>query len=73
MSSITFRKADGSAPRAGTTSTDRIRPRTEGISSNRQDSPERSGWVPGAAFGTENSPRFIAASAQPSPPPENIA
>ena len=31
------------------------------------------GCVPGGAGGTANSPRFIAASAQPSPPPENIA
>jgi len=47
--------------------------RAAGISSNRQDSPERSGCVPGGAAGTANSPRFIAASAQESPLPENIA
>ena len=40
---------------------------------NRQESPERSGCVPGSAFVTANSPRFIAASAQPRPPPVNIA
>src|SRR5205823_215271 len=66
-------KASGSAPLAGTTSTDRMSPRVDGISSNRQESPVRSGCVPGAAAGTANSPRFIAASAHPNPPPENIA
>ena len=73
MPSITLRKASGSAPGAGIASTERMSPRVEGISSNRQESPDRSGWVPGSAFGTANSPRFIAASAQPRPPPENIA
>jgi len=69
-SSINLRNASGSASRAGTTSTDRMRPRVDGISSNRHDSPVKSGGVPGGAFGTANSPRFIAASAQPRPPPE---
>ena len=49
------------------------RERVAAISSNRHDSPDRSGCVPRAAASTANSPRFIAASAQPSPPPENIA
>jgi len=48
-------------------------PRAAGISSNRHDRPERSGCVPGTAGLIANSPRFMAASAQPSPPPENIA
>ena len=55
------------------TSSDRISPRTAGISSNRHDRPLRSGRVPGGAAATANSPAFIAASAQASPPPENIA
>ena len=44
-----------------------------GISSKRQDNPDRSGTVPGGAGAIANSPRLIAASAQPRPPPENIA
>jgi len=73
ISSITLRKACGSAPRAGITSTDRINPREAGITSKRQDRPDRSGCVPAGASLTANSPCFIAASAQASPPPENIA
>ena len=65
ISSIRLRNAAGSAPRAGTTSTDRMTPRADGISSKRHDNPVRSGACP-AARGTANSPRFIAVSAQPS-------
>ncbi len=51
MSSIALRNARGSAPLAGTTSTERMRPRAEGISSNRHDRPDKSGCSPGGAAG----------------------
>ena len=59
---LLYRTVDAMWYAAGDTSTDSITPRVEGISSKRQDSPERSGCVPGGAASTANSPRFIAAS-----------
>ena len=43
--SIALRTAPALAPLAGTTTTDRMTPRAEGISSKRHDNPERSGTV----------------------------
>ena len=57
----------------GATTSERIRPCAAGMSSQRQVRPLKSGRVPAAAGGTANRPSFIAASAQASPPPENIA
>ena len=51
IASTAVRNAAGLAPAAGVTRSDRIRPRDAGISSNRHDSPLRSGRLPGGAGG----------------------
>ena len=66
-------KDDAAAPGAGTAMSDRITPRSAGISAKRHDSPLRSARVPCGAGSIVKAPAFICRSAQASPPPENIA
>jgi hypothetical protein len=73
ISSIAARKASGDAACDLVMSNERIMPRREAMGENRQESPARSGRVPGGAGASANSPRFMAASAHARPPPEKIA
>src|SRR5437868_8949652 len=73
ISPITARNASELPAAGGITNNDRITPRRAGISEKRHDRPARSGIAPAGAGVTANSPRFMAASAQASPPPENMA